>query len=104
MPQEEQLLDALNALKNGDFSVRLPAELEAIAETFNTLMEQLNTLSSEVLRVVSELGPEGKLGGQAEVYNLSGKWADIVDTVNSTAYIQTLQVRQIAHAIHLLAN
>jgi methyl-accepting chemotaxis protein len=108
MSQDQQLLDALTALKNGDFSVRLSTDQEGtakeIAETFNTMMEQLNALSSELLRIMRELAPEGRFGGQAEVEGLSGTWRQLKDTMNMTAGILTLQFRDTAHCIHTLAN
>jgi hypothetical protein len=108
MPQNDQLLQALTALKNGDFSVRLPTgqddTAKEIAETFNATMEQLNHFSREMLRVMKELAPEGKFGGQAEVDNLSGTWLQLKETMNMTAGILTLQFRDFAHCIHTLAN
>ena len=35
--------------------------------TINTMVDQLNSFGSEVIRVAREVGSEGKLGGQADV-------------------------------------
>jgi HAMP domain-containing protein len=106
--QDEQLLKALTALKNGDFRVRLPTDQEGtakeIAEVFNAHMEQLNVLLREVERIMRELGVDGKFGGQALVNDLGGNWQGIITQVNYTAGSLTGQVRDFAHAIHNLAN
>jgi methyl-accepting chemotaxis protein len=106
--QDEQLLNALTALKNGDFSARLPTDQDGtakeIAETFNTMMEQLNNMSINVLRLMKELAPEGRFGGQTWVDGLSGTWKEMQDQMDMTAGLLTGQIRDFAHAINALAN
>jgi HAMP domain-containing protein/CheY-like chemotaxis protein len=46
--------------------------------------------------VAREVGTEGKLGGQAEVQDVSGVWKDLTDNVNSMASNLTGQVRNIS--------
>src|SRR5438094_498127 len=51
-----------------DFDGRsLQGEFLRSAKTVNRMVEQLGAFSSEVTRVVREVGTEGKLGGQAKV-------------------------------------
>jgi HAMP domain-containing protein len=104
--QDEQLLNALTALKNGDFSARLPADQDGttkeIAETFNATMEQLSQLSREVRRIMREIGPEGRFGGQAQVDHLSGTWRELVDDVNHTGALLTGQLRNFSEVCHNL--
>ena len=64
--------------------------------TSNNLVDQLSTFTDEVTRVASEVGTEGKLGGQARVRGMSGSWKDLTDSVNTMAYRLTAQVRDIA--------
>src|SRR5205823_5580098 len=47
-------------------------------------------------RVAREVGTEGRLGGQAEVYGVGGVWKDLTDNVNIMAGNLTSQVRNIA--------
>ena len=54
------------------------------------------TFTDEVTRVASEVGTEGKLGGQARVRGMSGSWKDLTDSVNTMASRLTAQVRDIA--------
>src|SRR6202044_1444020 len=61
-------------------------------------------VSSEVTRVAREVGTEGKLGGQADVANVSGTWKDLTDNVNLLAGNLTTQVRNIALVTTAVAN
>ncbi|MFF0464406.1 HAMP domain-containing protein [Streptomyces mexicanus] len=101
----------LSAVAEGDLSPRMelrtPAaegaaghplrgEFLKVGRTVNNLVDQLSTFTDEVTRVASEVGTEGKLGGQARVRGLSGSWKDLTDSVNTMASRLTAQVRDIA--------
>ncbi|MFF3487147.1 HAMP domain-containing protein [Streptomyces sp. NPDC002701] len=100
----------LSAVAEGDLSPRMelraPAvdgnghplrgEFLKVGRTVNNLVDQLSTFTDEVTRVASEVGTEGKLGGQARVRGMSGSWKDLTDSVNTMAYRLTAQVRDIA--------
>ena len=45
----------------------LRGEFLKVGRTVNNLVDQLSTFTDEVTRVASEVGTEGKLGGQAQV-------------------------------------
>src|ERR1700743_2964405 len=95
--QMQQLLAGLTAVRGGDFSIRLPEGadplMNAIAEVFNAMNEQLGVFTSEVTRVAREVGTEGQLGGQAEVPAVAGTWKDLTDSVHAMAGNLTGQVR-----------
>ncbi|MGW1894638.1 HAMP domain-containing protein [Streptomyces sp. NPDC002004] len=74
----------------------LRGEFLKVGRTVNNLVDQLSTFTDEVTRVASEVGTEGKLGGQARVRGMSGSWKDLTDSVNTMAYRLTAQVRDIA--------
>jgi hypothetical protein len=57
-----------------------------------------------VTRVATEVGTEGKLGGQAEVKGVSGTWRDLTESVNELANNLTGQVRNIAQVTTAVAN
>jgi HAMP domain-containing protein len=61
-------------------------------------------LPPKVTRVAREVGTEGKLGGQAEVKDVSGVWKDLTDNVNSMASNLTGQVRNISEVTIAVAN
>ena len=104
---------ALAAVAKGDLlqTVRLdvdgrPLEGEFLrsATIVNTMIEQLGVFTSEVTRVAREVGTDGKLGGQAEVRNVSGVWKDLTDSVNSMASNLTGQVRNISEVTIAIAS
>jgi HAMP domain-containing protein/signal transduction histidine kinase/DNA-binding response OmpR family regulator len=104
---------ALAAVAKGDLSrtVRLdvdgrPLEGEFLrsATIVNTMIGQLGVFTSEVTRVAREVGTDGKLGGQAEVPNVSGVWKDLTDGVNSMASNLTAQVRNISDVTIAVAS
>ncbi|WP_203227330.1 HAMP domain-containing protein, partial [Streptomyces aurantiacus] len=74
----------------------LRGEFLKVGRTVNNLVDQLSTFTDEVTRVASEVGTEGKLGGQARLRGMSGSWKDLTDSVNTMAYRLTAQVRDIA--------
>ena len=51
-----------------------------------------------------EVGTEGKLGGQAQVREVSGVWKDLTESVNMMAGNLTAQVRNIADVTIAVAN
>ena len=104
---------ALAAVAQGDLSqtVRLdvdgrPLEGEFLrsAAIVNTMIGQLGVFTSEVTRVAREVGTDGKLGGQAQVREVSGVWKDLTESVNSMASNLTAQVRNIAEVTIAVAN
>ncbi|MCI0630496.1 MAG: HAMP domain-containing protein, partial [Phycisphaerales bacterium] len=82
-----RLLSTLVALKNGDFSVRLPLDWTGlggkIADTLNEVIAQNQRLASELQRVSHTVGKEGKIGQRASIGNVGGSWETLVDSVNT---------------------
>src|SRR2546423_10776139 len=68
------------------------------------MVDQLNTFASEVTSVASEVGTDGKLGGQATVKGVAGTWKDLTDSVNFMARNLTNQVRGIAKIVTAVAK
>jgi len=104
---EERILEALIAIKNGDFTKRLP-EGEGIAgqiaQNLNSLNDQMAAIASESNRVSREIGTEGRFGCQAEVQGLTGDWAEMVGSLNLMARRLTDQVRNVSKVTHAVAN
>jgi HAMP domain-containing protein/CheY-like chemotaxis protein/signal transduction histidine kinase len=75
-----------------------------MANTINTMVDQLKAFASEVTRVAREVGTDGKLGGQADVKGVAGVWKDLTDNVNSMASNLTNQVRNIADVTTAVAK
>ncbi|MGW3563610.1 HAMP domain-containing protein [Streptomyces sp. NPDC000941] len=74
----------------------LRGEFLKVGRTVNGLVDQLSAFTDEVTRVASEVGTEGKLGGQARVRGMAGSWKDLTESVNTMASRLTAQVRDIA--------
>ncbi|MEO8301615.1 MAG: HAMP domain-containing protein, partial [Rhizomicrobium sp.] len=82
----------------------LKGEFLRSANIVNTMIKQLSVFTSEVTRVAREVGTEGKLGGQAQVSEVTGVWKDLTESVNSMASNLTGQVRSIAEVTIAVAN
>ncbi|MES2218007.1 MAG: HAMP domain-containing protein [Pseudomonadota bacterium] len=106
--QLRNLLDAIEAVRRGDLTKRLRRQrydiFGEIADSYNGMMESLNTFTTEVTRVAREVGTEGKLGGQAAVTGVTGTWKELTDNVNAMAANLTGQVRSIAQVTTAVAN
>jgi HAMP domain-containing protein/CheY-like chemotaxis protein/signal transduction histidine kinase len=104
---------AIEAVAQGNLlqTVRLDVDGRPLAGEFlrsativNTMIKQLSVFTSEVTRVAREVGTEGKLGGQAQVREVTGVWKDLTESVNSMASNLTAQVRNIADVTIAVAN
>src|SRR5438045_3556511 len=106
--QVRNIAEVTTAVALGDLSrkitVDVKGEILELKNTINTMVDQLNSFSSEVTRVALEVGTEGKLGGQAQVRGVAGTWKDLTDNVNLMAANLTSQVRGIAKVVTAVAN
>ncbi len=106
--QVRNIAEVTTAVARGDLSrkitVDVKGEILELKDTINTMVDQLNSFSSEVTRVAREVGTEGKLGGQAKVKGIAGTWKDLTDSVNQMASNLTGQVRNIAEVTTAVAN
>src|SRR5262249_15706179 len=106
--QVRNIADVTVAIANGDLSKKITVDVRGeilqLKDTMNTMVEQLRSFAAEVTRVAREVGTEGKVGGQAEVRGVAGKWKDLTDNVNSMASNLTGQVRNIADVSTAIAR
>jgi HAMP domain-containing protein/signal transduction histidine kinase/CheY-like chemotaxis protein len=106
--QVRNIADVTTAVAKGDLSKKITVDVKGeileLKNTINTMVDQLNSFSSEVTRVALEVGTEGKLGGQAQVKGVAGTWKDLTDSVNQMAGNLTGQVRNIAEVTTAVAN
>ena len=82
----------------------LEGEFLRSATIVNTMIQQLGVFTDEVTRVAREVGTDGKLGGQAQVREVSGVWKELTESVNSMASNLTDQVRNIANVTIAVAS
>ncbi|KAI7880908.1 hypothetical protein K492DRAFT_236965 [Lichtheimia hyalospora FSU 10163] len=108
LEQVRDIADVSTAIARGDLSktmtVPVRGETLLLKNTFNTMVNQLNTFASEVSRVAHEVGTEGKLGVQAKVAGADGIWKELTDNVNTMADNLTNQVRDIAQVSKSVAR
>ena len=106
--QVRNIAEVTTAVAKGDLSrkitVDVKGEIRELKDTINTMVDQLNSFSSEVIRVAREVGSEGILGGQANVQGVGGTWKDLTDSVNTMASNLTGQVRNIAEVTTAVAR
>ena len=74
----------------------LKGDLLRLANTVNRMADQMSGFTEEVTRVAREVGTEGKLGGSANLEDVSGAWREVTESVNQMASRLTLQVRDIS--------
>ncbi|WP_207481474.1 HAMP domain-containing protein [Arenibaculum pallidiluteum] len=103
----------ITAVAKGDLLQTMPLDVDGrplkgeflrSATIVNTMIKQLSIFTSEVTRVAREVGTDGKLGGQAQVREVTGVWKDLTESVNSMASNLTAQVRNIADVTIAVAN
>ncbi|AWU77670.1 uncharacterized protein C5L36_0D04010 [Pichia kudriavzevii] len=106
--QVREISIVTSAVANGDLSQKIKVEAQGeiftLQNTINRMVDQLRTFAFEVTRVARETGVEGRLGGQAQIQNVSGIWEELTDNVNAMALNLTTQVRNIANVTTAVAN
>ncbi|MFC7494074.1 MULTISPECIES: HAMP domain-containing protein [unclassified Nocardioides] len=106
--QVRNIAEVTTAVARGDLTrtitVEARGEILALKTTVNTMVDQLSSFADEVTRVAREVGTEGRLGGQADVHDVSGTWKDLTENVNMMAANLTSQVRNIAEVTTAVAS
>ncbi|PYC74518.1 hybrid sensor histidine kinase/response regulator [Streptomyces tateyamensis] len=106
--QVRSIAQVATAVAKGDLSQKINVtargEILELKDTINTMVDQLSAFAGEVTRVAREVGTEGRLGGQADVRDVSGTWRDLTESVNVMADNLTAQVRSIAQVTTAVAK
>ncbi|MFB7344654.1 HAMP domain-containing protein, partial [Streptomyces hydrogenans] len=106
--QVRDIAQVTTAVANGDLSqkvtVDVAGEMLELKNTVNTMVSQLSSFADQVTRMARDVGTEGRLGGQARVDGVSGRWRELTDSVNFMAGNLTSQVRQIAQVTTAVAR
>jgi signal transduction histidine kinase/HAMP domain-containing protein/DNA-binding response OmpR family regulator len=102
------LLQALMALRAGDFSVRLPHDWPGIdgkiADAVNDIAATHGKLAHAVERVSVAVGLEGRLGQRMRLDKTDGAWGDEVDAINSMIDNLVQPVREVGRVIGAVAR
>ncbi|HSU66617.1 MAG TPA: HAMP domain-containing protein, partial [Tepidisphaeraceae bacterium] len=105
---KKTLLAGLLAFKRGDFSARLPIDLEGmdgkIADAFNDVIELHERMSREFERLGRVVGKEGKISQRASIGEVAGAWQESVDSVNALISDLVHPVSETARVIGAVAK
>jgi HAMP domain-containing protein/signal transduction histidine kinase/DNA-binding response OmpR family regulator len=106
--QVRDIATVTTAVAKGDLTRKIlvdaKGEFLELKNTINTMVDQLSAFADQVTRLATEVGTEGKLGGQADVRGVSGTWRHLTDAVNSMATNLTDQVRNISQVATAIAQ
>jgi len=95
--QVRNISDVTQAIARGDMTQRIKVhaqgEILLLKDTINDMVGRLDDWSLAVKRVARDVGVDGKMGGQAEVEGIAGRWKEITSDVNTMAQNLTSQVR-----------
>ena len=103
-----QLVSALRALRRGDFSVRLPEEVDGvdgeIASLFNEVVSINEEMTQEFERLSKVVGKEGKISQRGRVKNARGGWETAVRSVNGLIEDMVQPTAEVARVIGAVAK
>src|ERR1700689_773309 len=106
--RSRQLLMAMMAFRDGDFSVRLPADWPGmdgrIAEAFNQSLAHEGRISREVARLSVTVGKEGRLKQRMTLPGAVGGWAEQVDSINTLLDDLVRPTTEVARTIGAVAK
>ncbi|MBJ6983878.1 HAMP domain-containing protein [Luteimonas sp. MC1750] len=99
----QQMLSALQAMAQGDFSVELPGHWEGLegrlADAFNTVARSNRGLALELARVGEKVGREGLTRQRIGLPNRHGSWGGMEDSFNELVDDLVRPVATITEAI-----
>src|SRR5690349_9723712 len=106
--EHRQILAALRAFKRGDFTAKLRDDLTGIdgqiAETFNEIVGMVKTVRDEANEVSAAVGKQGQAAKRMRRFNLSGGWADYIQSVNEVINDLTGHANEIARVVSAVAR
>jgi HAMP domain-containing protein/CheY-like chemotaxis protein/signal transduction histidine kinase len=102
------ILSALQTMRNGDFSVRLPGSwtgLEGkIADTFNSIVAANQQMAQELKRVGHVIGKEGRTRERTRFHESLGAWGDMEVSVNTLVEDLLRPTAEVTRAIAAVAQ
>jgi methyl-accepting chemotaxis protein len=104
----EDLLRALRAARDGDFSVRLSerrkGQMGEVARAFNELIERNAQSTRELARVGRIVGREGRMGERFTLPDARGGWAEKAASVNGLIADLSRPTTEVARVIESVAR
>ncbi|HUH15326.1 MAG TPA: HAMP domain-containing protein, partial [Gaiellaceae bacterium] len=104
--QLARLVKALEAARDGDFTVRLREEgpLAEVAAAFNGLVARNQSVTKEFVRVGKVVGREGRINQRADVAGAPGSWAEKVGAINELIDNLARPTIEVARVIDAVAD
>ncbi len=106
--RSRMILAAVLALRDGNFSVRLPTHWTnvdgQIAEAFNQAVDQKHRISKEFTRLSETVGKEGRLKQRLSLPGAIGGWATDVESINTLIDDLVRPTTEIARTIGAVAK
>ena len=103
-----QLLEALQSMRQGDFSVRLPSHESGlagrIADTFNDIVAANARMAQQLERVGEVVGREGKTKTRVRFGLSNGAWGDMEQSVNTLIDDLVWPTTQVTRTISAVAK
>src|SRR5882762_3929083 len=102
------VLESLQTMRDGDFSVRLPGSwtgLEGkIADTFNEIVAANQQMAHELKRVGQVVGKEGRTRERTKFHESRGAWGEIEVSVNTLVDDLLRPTTEVTRAIAAVAQ
>src|SRR5580704_7624670 len=102
------ILERMQAMHDGDFSVRLPASWTGvtgkIADTFNGIAMANQRIAKELLRVGQVVGKEGRTRERARFDESRGAWGEMEVSVNTLVEDLLRPTAEVTRAIAAVAQ
>ena len=102
------ILDTLSSVRNGHFTAHMiegfPGTGGEIGRVMNELVTMLQDFRREHHRIMEEVGVTGRLGGQAEVPEVRGAWAEMVAETTCMSGHITAQCRDHGNVVRDLLH
>jgi HAMP domain-containing protein/CheY-like chemotaxis protein/signal transduction histidine kinase len=102
------ILAALQTMRDGDFSVRLPVAWTGlqgkIADTFNEIVAANQQMARELKRVGQAIGKEGKTRERTRFQELRGSWGEMEVSVNTLVEDLLRPTTEVTRAIAAVAQ
>ncbi|WP_442886462.1 HAMP domain-containing protein [Edaphobacter sp. HDX4] len=102
------VLDALQHMRDGDFSVRLPNHWTAIegkvADTFNDIVATNQQMAGELKRIGQAVGKEGKTRERTRFQAIRGSWGEMETSINTLMEDLLRPTAEVARAIAAVAQ
>src|SRR5262245_20391605 len=105
---QQKLLAALIAVRDGDFTVKMPLGATGlpgrIHDAFNEVVSLNQRLCKELGRIGQVVGKEGRIGQRAGLGGAGGEWSEAVESLNTLIADLVHPTAEIARVIGAVAS